>query len=88
MTKSDGIEEDQVAVLWRELEAIHAVNVIYWSNKKRRTSAAVAEYELRKERLEVIRWEVAKLRWARVTESSSDLLSATTTRDNIKHKMS
>lgn len=59
--------------MWlREIEAIHAVNVIYRGNKKERTSAAVAEYELRKERLDLIRWELAKLRSAHVTESSSD----------------
>jgi hypothetical protein len=62
MTEPDGIEAEQVAVLLREIEAIHAVNVVYWRDEKGRTSEAVAEYELRKERLELIRWELSKMR--------------------------
>jgi hypothetical protein len=52
----------RIAALNEEIDTIHRANAPYWEQGKSQTFAARAEYQLRNERLEKIREELARLR--------------------------
>jgi hypothetical protein len=51
----------RIAALSEEIDAIHAADLLYWQAGKLQTRAERAEYQLRQERLEKIRRELAQL---------------------------
>jgi hypothetical protein len=59
--ESDTSAIEKKATLHEEIEGIHFVNSLYWNRKEAVTLEARAEYERRKQRLEEIRAELAKL---------------------------
>ena len=58
----DAKTKARIAALNEEMDAIHRANILYWKLGKSQTPAAKCDYEVRNERLEKIRAEIAQLR--------------------------
>jgi hypothetical protein len=52
----------RITTLDEEMDVIHRANSLYWKQGQSQTVAAKAQYQLRQDRLEKIRAELAQLR--------------------------
>ena len=59
--ESNVIVSMRLAALTEEIDAIHFANSLFWKHKETRTRGATAAYQSRKERLDQIRGELARL---------------------------
>jgi hypothetical protein len=55
-------KQARIASLGKEMDAIHALNCVYWKEGEAVTAEARFEYKRRIDRLEEIRRELAQLR--------------------------
>jgi hypothetical protein len=60
--KSDSIKMARIRALHEEMAAIHRANTLYWKLGEYQTRVARAEHERRRDQLDELRAELAKLR--------------------------
>jgi hypothetical protein len=71
--ESDSAVRAEIAALHEEMDAIHAVNSLYWKQGEAVTVEARAQYQRRLDRLEEIRTELTQLQsWLTCYSSGAD----------------